>query len=176
MKKLPLYLHDRWRNVVLRFRENKDTVTFSHFVDFVQKEAKKANDPVYGNTAISVKGDSKAKGNTKDQKQRQPQRNAFATDVKNESVQYSNSTKCTYCNSSSHNLENCRDILSLSIRNRYEHLKSKSHCFGCLRISHRTANCKNRSHVSYAKDATQLCFMTMKKLIRAKRLWSHRKV
>ncbi|CAC5385828.1 unnamed protein product [Mytilus coruscus] len=69
---------------------------------------------------------------------------SFATDVKNEHDKHVNELKCTYCGNC-HKLEDCKGILSLSIRNRYEHLKSKGHCFGCLKIGQRTVNCKMRA-------------------------------
>ncbi|CAG2245419.1 unnamed protein product [Mytilus edulis] len=145
MIKLPFYFHDRWRNVVMRTKEKKESVTFTHFVQFVKQEAKKANDPTYGNIAVSAKQnntrDQKAK-NVTDNKSKQTQRMSFATDVKNEHDKHVNELKCTYCGNC-HKLEDCKSILSLSIRNRYEHLKSKGHCFGCLKIGHRTVNYDN---------------------------------
>ncbi|CAC5385829.1 unnamed protein product [Mytilus coruscus] len=41
MMKLPFYFHDRWRNVVMRTKEKKESVTFTHFVQFVKQEAKR---------------------------------------------------------------------------------------------------------------------------------------
>ncbi|XP_071181279.1 uncharacterized protein [Mytilus edulis] len=147
MIKLPFYFHDRWRNVVMRTKEKKDLVTFTHFVQFVKQEAKKANDPTYGNIAVSAKQNNtrdQIARNVTDNKSKQTQRMSFATDVKNEHDKHVNELKCTYCGNC-HKLEDCKSILSLSIRNRYEHLKSKGHCFGCLKIGHRTVNCKMRA-------------------------------
>ncbi|CAC5382829.1 unnamed protein product [Mytilus coruscus] len=45
MMKLPFYFHDRWRNVVMRTKEKKESVTFTHFVQFVKQEAKKGQRP-----------------------------------------------------------------------------------------------------------------------------------
>ncbi|CAG2192599.1 unnamed protein product [Mytilus edulis] len=48
IQKLPFYMQEKWRNVVYETKSRKNIVTFSHLVKFVKKEAKKANDPVYG--------------------------------------------------------------------------------------------------------------------------------
>ncbi|XP_071145322.1 uncharacterized protein [Mytilus edulis] len=39
MIKLPFYFHDRWRNEVMLTKEKKESVTFTHFVQFVIQEA-----------------------------------------------------------------------------------------------------------------------------------------
>lgn len=46
--KLPFYLQEKWRNVVYELKDRKEAVTFQNLVNFVRKEAKKANDPIYG--------------------------------------------------------------------------------------------------------------------------------
>ena len=50
--KLPFHLHDRWSSIVLQTKDRGDTVKFSQLVDFVKKEAQKANDPTFGRDAI----------------------------------------------------------------------------------------------------------------------------
>lgn len=52
MCKLPYYLHDRWRNMVLRTKTNKQLIKFEHFVKFVEDEAKTVNDLTYGSSAL----------------------------------------------------------------------------------------------------------------------------
>jgi hypothetical protein len=46
-------LHDRWINVVFRIKDSQKTVKFKDIVDFVKAEAKKANDPTYGKSAMN---------------------------------------------------------------------------------------------------------------------------
>lgn len=53
--KLPYHLHDRWRNIVLRTKTNKQTIRFEHFVKFIEDEAKRVNDLTYGSSAIGIK-------------------------------------------------------------------------------------------------------------------------
>ena len=47
IRKLPYYLHDKWRNIVYDLKTRKEQLTFAHLVSFIRKEAK-ANDPIYG--------------------------------------------------------------------------------------------------------------------------------
>ena len=44
VQKLPINMHDRWQNVVLRTKNAKGRVHFKDFVTFVKTEAKKSND------------------------------------------------------------------------------------------------------------------------------------
>lgn len=46
VKKLPYYLHEKWRNIVYELKQRKEIVKFHHLVNFVHKEAKKATDPI----------------------------------------------------------------------------------------------------------------------------------
>ncbi len=55
VSKFRFYLHERWRNIVMNKKENSDPVTFTHLVDFVQREDRKATDPVYGRLALGGK-------------------------------------------------------------------------------------------------------------------------
>ena len=52
LKKLPVFIHDRWRRTVQKLHRNGEKVTFSHLVDFVESEAIKMNDPVWGRNAL----------------------------------------------------------------------------------------------------------------------------
>ncbi|VDI41133.1 Hypothetical predicted protein [Mytilus galloprovincialis] len=53
VKKLPYYLHEKWRNIVYDTKGRKETVKFQQLVNFVKKEAKKAIDPIYGKEVLS---------------------------------------------------------------------------------------------------------------------------
>jgi hypothetical protein len=48
-------MDDRWINVVFRIKDSQKTVKFKDIVDFVKAEAKKANDPTYGKSAMNSK-------------------------------------------------------------------------------------------------------------------------
>lgn len=46
-------------------------------------------------------------------------------------VKQNTQVKCTYCDSNSHNLGDCKGILKFNLKDRYEHLMSKGLCMGC---------------------------------------------
>ncbi|XP_064647035.1 uncharacterized protein LOC135499916 [Lineus longissimus] len=60
VKKLPVHLHDRWRNIVFDVKGKDQVVRFSHLVAFVRREARKAIDPTYGRDVLSSFGTSQA--------------------------------------------------------------------------------------------------------------------
>ena len=53
VRKLPFYLQEKWRNCVYELKNRKQTVKFENLVNFVRKEAKKANDPIYGREVMN---------------------------------------------------------------------------------------------------------------------------
>ncbi|XP_062588283.1 uncharacterized protein LOC134249947 [Saccostrea cucullata] len=127
MSKLPVHLHDRWRNVVLRIKDAHRTVKFKDFVDFVKAEAKKVNDPTYG--FQQVRGSSslqKPKG------------------VSCEVTKLYPTQKCVYCNSVNHTIDRCRKILELNRDDRIVYLRRKGLCFGCLKQGHLSSQCRKR--------------------------------
>ena len=61
LRKLPPYMHDRWRRIVQEHHHSGQSIKFSNLVDFVEIEAKQMNNPVRGKEALLV-------GETKDQR------------------------------------------------------------------------------------------------------------
>ncbi|XP_062621125.1 uncharacterized protein LOC134282740 [Saccostrea cucullata] len=142
MTKLPVYMHDRWRNVVLKTKETKKTVKFKDFVSFVKTEAKKSNDPTYGNASIG--------GNSKNQDRNQ-KRAVASTDVTSEvHVQdfKVREQKCEFCESSTHALNDCKKFVTKGLQDRYNFLRNNGQCYGCLRKGHVTKKCKARLQCS----------------------------
>lgn len=115
MCKLPYYLHDRWRNIVLRTKTNKQLIKFGHFVKFVEDEAKKVNDLTYGSSALANKGNIDTNKNFNPRKGVR-QGSTCATDLNNQPTN-SPIASCSYCKNPL-KLENCRTISKL------EHQKS----------------------------------------------------
>lgn len=65
VKKLPFYLHDKWRSCVYELKEKKQAVKFHHLADFVRKKKpKKATDLIYGREIMN----SSANKRSQDQK------------------------------------------------------------------------------------------------------------
>jgi hypothetical protein len=152
VKKLPYYLHEKWRNVVYELKDRKQLVRFQHLVDFVHK-AKKATDPIYGREILST---SKPKSLQENQAGKSSKFSSgtykdFATSIteisKNSEVNNQNtktgsvfSKPCMYCEEN-HNMDMCQKFLTLTLKARYLFLKSKRLCFSCLKSGHTKKNC-----------------------------------
>lgn len=54
IRKLLFYLQEKWRNVVYELKDKKEAVKFQNLVNFFRKEAKKANDPIYGKEVMNL--------------------------------------------------------------------------------------------------------------------------
>lgn len=106
MCKLPYYLHDRWMNIVLRTKTNKQLIKFEHFVKFVENDAKMVNDLTYGSSALGNKGKIDTNKNFNPRKGVRQGR-ACATDLNNQPT--NSPIACSYCKNE-HKLENCRTI------------------------------------------------------------------
>jgi len=165
VKKLPYYLQEKWRNIVYETKAKHEIVKFKQLVEFVKREAKKANDPVYGKdvmrTTSSVKRLQENIG-TKSQSFRT--RKAFTTTAaetdrycsRHESVdvtitnRYNSNTRsaftkpCVFCESSNHALDKCDKIVKQCLKDRYNFLRSKGYCFACLKPGHQKTSCRQK--------------------------------
>lgn len=158
ISKLPYYLHDRWRSMIMESKRENRVVSFHHLVNLVRDEAKKANHPLYGKDAISLDQKRKrdlaqSKGPTVKHMYGTRAKESFAaceTDVKAHS-EVTSSTQHTptetksvttqdvkskggktylYCNCQTHGLEKCDRIGELPPKERFDFMKSKGLCFG----------------------------------------------
>ena len=159
VRKLPFNLQDKWRNIVYETKSQRRTLLFSQLVDFVKREAKKANDPIYGKdvmrTPSSVKKLQESKSSS------YGNRKTLATSVESNSQNDRNdstdskpnafSKPCVYCGNSSHSLKMCDKITSKSLKDRYDFLKSKGFCFGCLKYGHQKVVCSQKATCSVCK-------------------------
>ena len=144
VKKLPFYLHDKWRNLVFELKTRKEHLTFNDLVSFVKREAKKANDPVFGKSVMSTstRKDQKNKHQSKSKTKK-----AFATNFSEDNGSH-NVVTCLYCGGL-HTLYSCENITKLSLKNRYSFLKTKGLCYGCLKTGHLKSTCKNKLRCSF---------------------------
>lgn len=152
VKKLPFYLHDKWRSCVYELKEKKQAVKFHHLADFVRKEAKKATDPIYGREIMS----SSANKRFQDQKKSEAHKN-FAVKTNTRSFYDNSATQmkpvfkhCTFCNGA-HSLDMCLSITILPLKDRYAFLKTNGLCFACLRYGHVKTNCRQRMTCAHCK-------------------------
>ena len=159
IKKLPFYLQEKWRNIVYDLKDKRETVRFQNVVNFVRKEAKKANDPIYGRDVMNTSSDSKQGRNEKSTTVAKPKKN-FATNatestspssdyssverMKSKTVAVAYAKPCIYCEGKSHSLQECKNIMKLPLKERYALLKSKGLCFSCLKSGHHKGVCQNK--------------------------------
>ena len=146
--KLPFFLHDRWRNIVMTARKANQPVSFSQLVGFVRMEASKARDPTYGKESLA----NVLQGTTLRQNQYSRQRVVHAkglattTSDANSMADIPRETPkrpCMICDDD-HVTQECRKLKNASYEKRVEILKSKGLCFACLSGGHISRNCRRR--------------------------------
>ena len=166
VSKLPLHLHDKWRNLVQKTRDHHQPIKFHLLAAFVREEAKKVNDPVYGKEALSSEfkqsHSPKPRANAGQgykPSSKSTSKASFATDVlEKESIQNIKGQKgqghrqmnrrsgrdkpCIYCSDLSHYLTNCKDFARKSQSEKTDFLKLKGLCFGCFRDGHQKRFCR----------------------------------
>ena len=144
VEKLPYSLQDRWRDTVYGVRERQQHVKFSHLVDFIWKEAQKANDP-FGRNELK-KRTYKTFSQTPPNQIRSVPRGTFVTMVKS-SAFISPSCHCE----GSHTLKSCPIVYAMSFYERTDILKHKGFCYGCLKRGHNRAECKYKATCSHCR-------------------------
>ena len=162
IQKLPFYMQEKWRNVVYETKSRKNIVTFSNLVEFVKKETKKANDPVYGKDVLNTQvGKNVKRLQDNNMKYRspgsktavtvtsEPKASTSSVGQQNEtsSARYRNafSKPCIYCENATHSLDKCDKVIKQSLKDRYSFLKSKGLCFSCLKYGHQKMSCRQKS-------------------------------
>ena len=185
VKKLPYYLHEKWRNIVYDLKEKGQIVKFHHLVNFVCKEAKKATDPIYGRDVMS-----NAKPTKTSQESQQKKSVKFSGTHKNFAISSNEQSKpdeestsngkpktvsvfskpCVHCEES-YSLDMCKKYLNLPLKDRYSFLKSKGLCFAFLKPGHLKTNCKQRLNCTHCmkKHPTILHVNYQKKEVSRKR-------
>jgi len=174
VKKLPFYLHEKWRNIVYDTKEKKEVVKFQQLVSFVRKEAKKATDPVYGKEVMSITNTGSKHSQSKPVVKFGTRKN-FATSTKdtdslnsevsnmintqkdsvsansNSSVKIAFTRPCIFCLGSSHAFDTCRNITKKPLKERYTFIKSKGLCFSCLKSGHQKSSCQHKLNCATCK-------------------------
>jgi hypothetical protein len=149
VKKLPYYLHDKWRNIVYDTKDRHRVLKFSQLVEFVRKEAKKATDPVYGKDVMGTNTWNKRPQDKQFGKSSGPRKN-FSTGVvessKGEQRKQGLATArpCLFCQGASHSLDSCKKLMEQLLKDRYSFLRSKGLCFACLRSGHQRGDCRQK--------------------------------
>ncbi|MGL5901156.1 MAG: hypothetical protein ACRCZO_00585, partial [Cetobacterium sp.] len=156
ISKLPFKLRDRWRSVACEIQDKtKQRAKFLDIVQFIEKQAQIAIDPVFGDildTSIKVAG----KAQFKDSKQirLQERGSSFVTTVANigqscDATKERNTRKsafekpCLFCNGD-HTMQVCGKMKAVPNKERVSFFKAKGLCFGCLAKGHMSVQCQKR--------------------------------
>lgn len=140
--KLPFKLRERWRERACEIMElNQGRAKFSHIVDFIERQAKMASDPVFGciqdkqPSAVSrtFKGNSFATNVTN---VNSAPRGYVTSQLRNHSVYKTNdNTTCLFCQEN-HVLKRCEIFKNKSQQEKLDFLKETGVCFSCLKSGH----------------------------------------
>lgn len=146
--KLPEWLVTRWNRIVVEKRDYSHTFPlFKDFVDFINKEAKIASDPV--TSLVSLKGVGSSINDPKPvnrgpQRQNPVRGRTLLTESEcKSSINVASKSVCVVCKKS-HDVESCKMFLRKSLDERKSFLKEKGLCFGCLSEGHISKYCKKR--------------------------------
>ncbi|XP_063400333.1 uncharacterized protein LOC134684943 [Mytilus trossulus] len=154
LSKLPDWVVTRWSRIVAKHKDDKrEFPSFQMFVDFVEKEAIKANDPV---TSIqSVRSETTNSSSDKFKTNRfqhgkydNQRRNVLVTETsrvpdKNNNS-YNKDLTCTLCKKTGHFIDSCYQFLKKSVNEQNNFVKENGLCFGCLGYEHTSKKCQKR--------------------------------
>ncbi len=160
--KLPYKLIEKWRSYAYEIQEQRRTrAKFTDLVNFVNKQAKVATDPLFGNllevTAAEKKDkgkfDSKRHSITEGKKGSSFVTNATPVETKKLTFQktkadlaHLNSAfnkPCLFCERN-HTLEECHKMRESPHKEKVDFLRKEGLCFGCLIKGHMSKDCKRR--------------------------------
>ena len=150
VSKLPTYMHDKFRGVAESIRDDR-AVHFSDLATFVEKESRKACDPLFGQTAFENIGVYKQRrktgsyatnaashgGEHKSNKGDRP-----SDQWKNRDVEQTK-RGCIYCLRDNHPLAGCFNFAKLDFDVRKQLIRDYKCCFKCLKKGHQSRECRS---------------------------------
>lgn len=159
VSKLPYKIKEKWRNVAYEILEKRGhRARFADLVTFIDRQAKIAMDPLFGDLQDSC---TSASGKNKE-KEKPPNRSGmkgstFATNMSVEKKKTDAAAKqatpfkavsafetpCIFCHKT-HMFASCTKFKELTHKDRVDFLKMKGLCFGCLTQGHLSKTCKKR--------------------------------
>ena len=144
--KLAVPLQVSWRHHVHRLESNGDVADFNELVKFIDREATVCNHPVYSTCALnpSSTNNHMSKSNVK-----------VAKVAATTAVESKRKPSCPKC-SSTHDLEECREYLGLSLDERKKFLIQKHLCFGCLKLTSRSHSVKTCRYKKKCGECSRL--------------------
>ncbi|XP_061782846.1 uncharacterized protein [Nerophis lumbriciformis] len=152
LSKLPDWLTARWNRKVVEIEDQCGSFpTFSHFVNFVEKEARIACNPVTSLSALKANDSEKEKAKTP------MTRNVGARTLTYSTEEKTDTLKCEFCERSNHNILTCRKFMEKENAAKVQFVKDKGLCFGCLKSGHISKKCEKRSICNTCKGKHPTC-------------------
>ncbi len=143
--KLPEWLSSRWNRAVTKFQdEYKGFPDFKYLVEFLNKEARIACNPITSLQAIKPVEQERFKQPDQDHSKFQRNRNSSAKTFTTSSSEKT-SIMCVFCKRHGHTLHKCHKIMERPVEERLKFVQAEKLCFGCLKAGHSSKGCTSRS-------------------------------
>ena len=145
LQKLPYKQREKWRTNVLNLFERGRDVSFGELVNFVSRESRLLNMPVFG-TLKGPQIKSNLSKNDLSPVHKLPTRTTttMATEVVRDKPRAATNLSCPCCGRSNHSLDDCSIFKGKTYEERREFILSNGLCFGCLRRGHLSKQCISR--------------------------------
>ena len=151
VSKVPDFLVNRWCRITTYALDSTGSFPdFSHFVHFLEGEARNANNPVFSTVR------EKEKLSSSNTYKRDKVSRTLATeqgtkvDTSTESHKKKIERKCPFCEGE-HFLPNCQKFTDLTREKKVKYIQEHKRCFGCLRMGHVTKDCKTKHRCKTCK-------------------------
>lgn len=142
--KLPDWLSSRWNRTATVFQdERKAFPDFKSFVQFLNKEARIACNPITSLQALKSTEQENCRQSDSDHKlhrNRNSTAKTFTTSSSEKTIPV-----CVFCKRHGHSLHKCRKFMEKTVEDRVKFVYSEKLCFGCLKIGHSSKRCISRS-------------------------------
>ena len=171
--KLPISLQAKWRDEAQRIRAKGQPPSVRELVQFIERQADAANDPVFArigeshknypklhskvhvpvrkgpSTQVTLSSGSKVVTLTTQVESKSAGQHATPSSKIDDSSE--SSIKCYICGLS-HAIERCPEFTDKSVRQRSVLVRQKGHCMNCLRKGHFAAQCNSKFRCKECKQ------------------------
>ena len=153
LEKLPFALRQRWRDVADNITEElKRDITIGDVTKFVDKKARAANHPLFGNLSNSASESKNRSTSCTTERKRKPTpfvttKSSYATHSEqssSNSTEEKKSQKCLMCNEH-HWLSRCKTFREKSLQEKIKFTREKGLCDNCLNAGHVARSCPKES-------------------------------
>ncbi|XP_064653297.1 uncharacterized protein LOC135503579 [Lineus longissimus] len=142
VERLPLFLKSRWRKLAVdKVVKDKVYPGIQELVNFLQRVAREANDPVFGVTKPSEQDCSKKDGRTAGGKPQDYVQWKARSHTTGEAKNLAKANMKCYICESTHRLLDCPVWKSAAVPRRWSLAKEKRLCYRCLAGNHMGKNC-----------------------------------